>query len=172
VPDADDSAPPAPGLLSQAAWTVSRTLASIAIFGLLLLAAATTVDVLMRYGFAKPLRGFVDIASLAGAVLLAACFPYVLCARTNIAIDALGGCLGPRAKRALDRFAAIVSGVFFAVLAWQYIAFAAGLQTDGQTLPVLGWVVWPWWAAVAVFVLLAAVAALLTAWRHPQEARS
>jgi len=171
VPDAAAPAEARPGALPQEAWNVSRALACVAMVGLLLLAGATTVDVLMRYGFAKPLRGFVDIASLAGAVLLAACFPYVLCARTNIAIDALGGWLGRRAKRVLDRFAAIVSGLFFAVLAWQYIAFAGSLQSDGQTLPVLGWMVWPWWAAVALFVLLAAVAALLTAWRHP-EARS
>ena len=40
--------------------------------GLLLLAAGTALDVLLRYAFASPIRGFVDIASLTGAVLLAA----------------------------------------------------------------------------------------------------
>jgi len=142
----------------------------MAMVGLLLLAAATTADVVMRYGFAKPIWGFADVAPLAGAVLLAACFPYVLCARSNIAIDALGDWLGPRPRRVLDRFAALVSAVFFAVLAWQYIAFADDLRGDGQTMPILGAVIWPWWAAVAVFVLFAAVAGLLTAWHRPERA--
>ena len=83
-------------------------LALAAVGGLLLLAAGTAVDVLLRYAFASPIRGFVDIASLTGAVLLAACFPHVLVSRTNISVDMLGRSLGGGIKTALDRFAALV----------------------------------------------------------------
>lgn len=137
-------------------------LAFAAIGALLLLAAGTVADIVLRYGFARPIRGFVDIASLAGAVLLSACFPHVLASRGNIAIDALGSRLGTAARRWLDRFAAAVSAGFFGVMAWQYLRLAGDLKDDAQTIPVLRWPVWPWWAAVAGFVLLAAVIALLT----------
>lgn len=140
----------------------ARWLAYVAVAALLLLAAATVCDIVLRYGFARPIRGFVDIASLAGAVLLAACFPYVLTSRGNIAIDALGSRLGATARRWLDRFAAAVSAGFFGVMAWQYLRFAVELRDEAQAIPVLRWPVWPWWAAVAVFVCLAAVAGALT----------
>src|SRR5690606_4392260 len=123
---------------------------------------ATTADIVLRYVFASPIRGFVDIASLAGAVLLAACFPYVLSRRGNIAVDALGTALGPAARRWLDRFAAAVSAVFCAVMAWQYRRFAWGLRADGQLIPVLRWPVWPCWMAVALVVVAAALLAFLT----------
>ncbi|QJW85346.1 TRAP transporter small permease [Ramlibacter terrae] len=135
---------------------------------LLALAASTVVDIVMRYVFASPIRGFVDIASLAGAVLLAACFPHVLASRGNISIDMLGARLGKGAGRWLDRFGAMVTAGFFAVMAWQYVRFAGGLKSDGQTIPVLNWPVWPWWAAVAALVAAAALVALLTA-RTPRE---
>lgn len=156
--------------LATSAARTSRALACAAAGGLMLLALATVVDIVLRYVFASPLRGFVDIAALAGAVLLAACFPHLLASRGNIAIDTLGQCLGGRARRWLDRFAAAVSAGFFAVMAWQYVAYAIELRADGQTIPVLRWPVWPWWAAVAACVVLAAVVALLILGRSNEDA--
>ena len=158
------------GSVSRAASSLARVLAYVAMAGLMLLALGTVADIVMRYVFAQPIRGFVDIASLAGAMLLAACFPHVLASRGNIAIDALGHWLGAAASRWLDRFAALVSAAFFGVMAWQYWRFAASLQEDGQTIPVLRWPAWPWWAAVAFFVFVAAVTALLTVNAPQKEA--
>jgi TRAP-type C4-dicarboxylate transport system permease small subunit len=152
------------------AHRASRALACVAMGALMLLAMATVVDIVLRYVFASPIRGFVDIASLAGAVLLAACFPYVLSSRRNITIDALGQWLGGAARRWLDRFAAAVSAAFFSLMAWQYLRFAFELKHDGQSIPVLRWPVWPWWAAVAVFVVVAAVVAWLTLAQKAEDA--
>jgi TRAP-type C4-dicarboxylate transport system permease small subunit len=106
---------------------------------------------------------FIDIASLTGAVLLAACMPHVLASRGNIAVDALGSRLGEGAHRWLDRFAALVTAGFFGLMAWQYLRFAAEMKDTGQSIPVLRWVAWPWWAGVALFIVVAAVVGLLTA---------
>ncbi|MDO9571675.1 MAG: TRAP transporter small permease [Hydrogenophaga sp.] len=146
-------------------------LAQMAVMGLLLLAAITTVDVLMRYAFAKPLQGYVDVAALAAAVLLAACIPHVLVSRGNIAVNAVGALLGARVHRVLDRFAAVVTATFVGVLAWQYIYFTIDLKNTSQVMPVLRWVVWPWWAAVGVFVGFAALAAFVTAWNTSEGDR-
>lgn len=158
----------APGL-SARAERAAAALAVLAMGGLLLLAVATATDIVLRYAFASPIRGFVDIASLAGAVLLAACMPYVLASRGNIAIDALGGWLGGSKRRMLDRFAACVSAAFFALMAWQYVRFALDMKDTGQSIPVLRWPVWPWWSAVAVFIVFAACVALATAWTVREE---
>jgi TRAP-type C4-dicarboxylate transport system permease small subunit len=137
-------------------------LAMAAGFGLLLLALATVADVTLRFAFAHPLRGFVDVVALAGAVLLAACLPHVVASRGNIALDLLGARLGAAARRALGRFAGLVTSVFFALMAWQYVRFALDLRATGDVLPVLRWPVWPWWAAVAGCVALTALAGFAT----------
>ena len=144
-------------------------LALAAVGGLLLLAAGTALDVLLRYAFASPIRGFVDIASLTGAVLLAACFPYVLVSRTNISVDILGRSLGSGFKTALDRFAALVTAAFFALMAWQYVRFAMEMYETNQLIPVLRWPVWFWWSAVALLIVLAAAGAALTVWKRMPE---
>jgi TRAP-type C4-dicarboxylate transport system permease small subunit len=156
--------------LSARAARGAAVLACVAVAALLLLALATTTDVLLRYAFARPLRGFVDIASLSGAVLLAACMPHVLARRGNINVDALGRHLGRRWNRWLDRFAACVTAAFFAVMAWQYLRFALDLKSTAQTIAVLRWPVWPWWLAVAALVVVAAGVGFATAWTSPEHA--
>lgn len=152
------------------AAAVARWLALAAMAGLLLLAMATTLDVLLRYGFARPIRGFVDLASLSGAVLLAACMPHVLASRGNIVVDALGSVAGAAVRRLLDRFAAIVTAGFFALMAWQYLRFALELKSTEQLIPVLRWPVWPWWAGVAALIVVAAVVGFATAWAVREDA--
>jgi TRAP-type C4-dicarboxylate transport system permease small subunit len=142
---------------------IAEGLAVVAMAGLLLLAAATVVDVVLRYGFASPLRGFVDIASLSGAICLAGAMPYVLARHANIAVDALGRGLGARANRVLNVFGAIVTVGFFSVMAWQYLRFAIDLRETAQTIPVLRWPVWPWWMAVALLIVVAAAIGFATA---------
>jgi TRAP-type C4-dicarboxylate transport system permease small subunit len=128
----------------------------------MVLALGTTLNVLLRYLLARPIHGFVELSSLVGAVLLAACMPHLLVTRGNIAVDALGSRLGRRAHRALDRFAALLTTGFFLVMAWQYVRFATELRQTAETIPVLRWPVWPWWTMVAAAILLAGLAGALT----------
>ena len=153
---------PASSSPAATARRLARGMAVAAIGGLLLLALGTALDVTLRYAFASPIRGFVDITSLAGAVLLAACMPHVVASRGNIAVDFLGERLGPGAARWLDRFAALVTTAFFALMAWQYIRYALELRQAGDAMPVLRWPVWPWWTAVAACVAVAAVVGAMT----------
>jgi TRAP-type C4-dicarboxylate transport system permease small subunit len=130
--------------------------------GLLGLAVATTVDVLMRWLFARPIVGLGDLVTLAGAVCLAACMPWVAASRGHIAINLLGRWAGRRAHRALDLFGAAMTFVFFAVLAWRYLDFVADMYRSGDVTPVLRWSVWPWWSAVAVCIAFTALVAGVT----------
>ena len=151
--------PPPSGGPSGLLHRASERLAWAAVFGLLALAVLTTLDVLLRWLFAKPIPGVVDVVTLAGAVLLAACMPWIAASRGHIAIDTLGRAAGPRAKRALDLFGAFVTFAFFAVLAWQYVGFAREMYETGERMPVLRWPVWPWWTAVAACIAFTALVA-------------
>jgi TRAP-type C4-dicarboxylate transport system permease small subunit len=140
------------------------------VLGLLLLALGTAADVVLRYAFARPIRGFADVVGLAGAVLLSACMPHLVASRGNIAIDVLGRTLGPRARAALDRVAAVATFAFFAAMAWQCTAFAADMQANGDAMPVLRWPVWPWWTAVATGIAATALVAGLALLRPAASA--
>ena len=158
---------------ADALQRASARLAWVAVTGLLGLAAFTTLDVLLRWLFARPIPGLVDLVTLCGAVLLAACMPWVTASRGHIAIDALGRSAGPRTRRALDLFGACVTFVFFAVLAWQYVGFAREMYVTGERMAVLRWPVWPWWTAVAACIGFTAVVAgaTLPVRRAPRSAR-
>ena len=53
--------------------------------------------------------------------------------------------------------------VFFAVLAWRYVAFVADMHRSGDVSAVLRWPQWPWWAAVGACIALTAVVAAIPA---------
>lgn len=148
--------------LQAQACRLADTIAAAAMLGLLGLALCTAADVAGRYLFASPIRGFNDIVPLAGAVLLSACMPHVVARRGNIAVDFVGQQLGPAAARRLDQFGAVLCALFFCLMAWQYVRFAAELAQTGDVTPILRWPVWPWWSAVAGFIGIAAAVGLLT----------
>lgn len=148
--------------LHRRAFAFSELLAGCAIAGLLLLAMATTLDVLLRYLIASPIRGLADVTALAAAVLLAACMPYVVASRGNIMIDFLGRLLGKQTHRGLNLFGAAVTSLFFAAMAWQCTRFALDMKANGEVMAILRWPVWPWWALVAGFIALTTLVALAT----------
>lgn len=153
-----------PGLSSRlfaATHTLSHALAAVGVGGLLLLALGTTLDVLLRYGLARPIRGYAEVVALAAAVLLAACLPQVLASRANVTVDMVGRWLGPSAKRWFDRFGAVVTAALFGAMAWQFVLFALDKYRSNETLSVLRWPVWPWWAGVALMALIAAWVGLM-----------
>jgi len=151
----------AAALRSQACRLADR-IATAAVLGLLALAMLTAADVAGRYLFAAPIRGFSDIAPLAGAVLLSACMPHVVARRANIAVDLVGQRLGAAASRRLNGFGAVLCTAFFTLMAWQYLRYAIELRQTGDVMAILRWPLWPWWAAVALCITISAVVGLLT----------
>ncbi len=132
---------------------------------LLVISIVTMVDVLLRWLFSSPIPGFYDFAGMATAVACAACFPALIAQRGNITIRFVGKVLGRGAARVLDAFGALVTMAFFGAMAWEYVYFSLDMETSGERLPILQWLVWPWWTVVSLMIaataLVAAVVLLL-----------
>ena len=134
-------------------------LALSATAGLLLVALATMVDVLLRWLFRAPIPGLGEISALFTAVIVSACFPMLIAQRGNVTIRFVGSVLGPRIARVLDAFGALVCAVFFSAMTWQYLRFSIEMTGAGESTPILRWPVGPWWWVVTLMITIAALIA-------------
>ena len=76
--------------------TGARTISLIGLFGLLVLAGITVLEVLLRWAFKVQILGTADVSSLIIAVAIAACFPLVFAQQRNITVRFVGDALGRR----------------------------------------------------------------------------
>lgn len=133
---------------------VSRVMALIGFFGLLVLALMTTLDIGSRWLFLAPIHGVNDVSAIVMAVVIAACVPANLAARQNITVEFLGNMLGPRGKAFLDGFGGLFTLAFIALMAWQFIPYSVEVTRSGQTTWVLKWPIAPgWWIATALLLI-------------------
>jgi TRAP-type C4-dicarboxylate transport system permease small subunit len=138
----------------QRILNVSRAMALIGFFGLLVLALMTTLDVGSRWLFGAPIHGVNDVAALVMAVVIAACMPANLAARQNITMAFLGNALGPRCKAFLDGVGGLFTLVFVGLMAWQFIHYSIEITNSGQTTWVLRLPIAPgWWIATALLLI-------------------
>ncbi len=144
----------------------TRWLALGACACLLAIAIGTSADVLGRWLFGAPIRGYNDFAALGIAVTCAAFFPALIARRGNLTIDLVGRALGPRASRFLDAFGAFITFVFFAAMAWQYVRYALEMARAGERMAILRWEVWPFWSAVALAIVATAVVSLVVIFKR------
>lgn len=135
---------------------VSQMLALAGVACLLALALLTIADVLGRF-FGRPIPGFVDIATLATAVIIPAFFPILLVRRGNITLRPFEYFGGRGPARYLDIFGSLLTAIFLGLMAWQFLRYAAEASTSGERMAVLRWSVAPWWWAVAALVTVAAL---------------
>ncbi|HEX5816997.1 MAG TPA: TRAP transporter small permease [Methylomirabilota bacterium] len=89
--------------------------ASAILFAMMLL---TTVDVVARYVFNRPLRGAFEVTELLLVVLIFAGLPLVSFAGEHAVMDFVDRVLGRRAQGALERVVQAVSAALMFLLAW------------------------------------------------------
>jgi TRAP-type C4-dicarboxylate transport system permease small subunit len=135
-------------------YGVARFCALCGMVGLVALTLLTDFDVFMRWAFNSPIDGIADLAPLIVVVGVTSFFPFALAERRHIAINALGNLLGARARAWHDVLVAVVTLVFFVLLAWQIIVYTIDLRELGQTTWVVRLPVAPWWTVVSCFLVL------------------
>jgi TRAP-type C4-dicarboxylate transport system permease small subunit len=104
----------------QQAWKrrVEALLGVAASTILLAMMLLTTVDVVARYVFNRPLRGAFEVTELLLLVLIFAGLPLVSFTNEHAVMDFIDRVLGRRARRALQSGVEIVSAVLMLGLAW------------------------------------------------------
>jgi TRAP-type C4-dicarboxylate transport system permease small subunit len=140
---------------------VAAVCALCGMLGLVALTLMTNVDVFMRWLFNSPIDGVADVAPLVVAIVVASFFPFALAGRHHISIRFLGALLTPWARAWLETLVALVTLVFFILLAWQFILYTVELHEIGQTTWVIRMPVAPWWAVVCLFMALCIVVQLV-----------
>lgn len=142
---------------------VSRSIALIGLAGLLVLALATVLDVLLRWVFNSPIVGLNDTYAMIAAIVIASSFPLCIAQRGNITIRFLGKFLGSGMSNLFEAFGNLVMCGIFVLMAWQLWLYADQLMQDGQTTYILNWPVSPWWRVVTVLVVVNVLVSLVMA---------
>jgi TRAP-type C4-dicarboxylate transport system permease small subunit len=140
---------------------VAHYLALVGLAGLLLLSIMIVADITLRALADYPLQGVNDVYAVVMAVVIAACIPNSLLAKQNITVEVLGETLGGRARLALDCFASAATLLFFSLMVWQFIPYAASITESGEKTWVLKLPVGPWWWVATALLCVAVLAQLM-----------
>ncbi len=125
--------------LENSLKTLTRPLAMVGVLGMLLAAAATVVDVLLRWLANSGVVALNEITSMAFAIAITACLPAGLAGGVNLKIDVLERWLRGRVGVWLEAIGAFALLLFFALLAQQVLVHADNLAREGRTTIILGW---------------------------------
>lgn len=128
---------------------LTSMIAMIGVSGMLIIAVATLVDVVMRWLFGLQFEGLEDIRKLVFAVVIASCFPAALAHGHNVTVRFLGKWVGGPAVRALDLFGHLVVLAIFLMMALRLTDYAFDLLHRGIGSLTYQFLEGPWWIAVA-----------------------
>src|SRR6185312_8842273 len=116
----------------------TRPVASIGVAGMLLGAAATVLDVLLRWFFNSPLPALNEVIAMLFAVAITATLPAGLANKVNLRIDLLTRFMTRRLGLWLDAIGGVFLLAFFLVLTWQIEVYAGQLAAQGRATVMLG----------------------------------
>jgi TRAP-type C4-dicarboxylate transport system permease small subunit len=155
-------------------WRAVRAAAAaLALAGgsvLLLVVAVTVASVLGRWIQSAPVPGDIELVQLGTAAALALFLPWCQLHGSHLIVDIFTARTTTLAQRRLDRAAQLLAAGVLGLLAIRAAAGIADLRAAGETSMVLGLPLWLAYAAMVPSLALAALIALLGAWRHEPEA--
>lgn len=130
---------------------VSGAANALAVAGLsllLILAAFTVVDGLLRAFANYPLDLIREVGDLVAAICGAACLPITLLHRANITLRAFSNVLPARAVLTIDAFAAALVEILMIAMAWQFYLFSVKTMRAGDVTWLLNIPKAPFWFVV------------------------
>lgn len=156
---APGSAPAGPvGIAAAAADRVARWLGDAAGLGLLALALAFTVDVLLRWTLSRPILGLYEVSELAFAVVMALALVWTNRCQSHVSMGILEQMTGRgEGARVL---AGVLGTVLFGLFSWFLLRHAGARLAHRETTLVLGLPQAPFWYATAAMMGLAALSQL------------
>jgi TRAP-type C4-dicarboxylate transport system permease small subunit len=125
--------------------TIARIQTRIAMAAAAIIILTTTADVILRYGFGRPIHGAYDMVECMLVLFVFHGIASVFFDRTNITIDLVDHLVGLRTRLRLVRLADLVSIVMLILVSWAMISPALQAYDYGDRKLELGlplWVVW------------------------------
>lgn len=147
--------------VETAARKLARALAAVGLGTLLVFAATTIADGLLRFFLASPIDAVRDLGGLVAAFAVACCIPLAIIERSSITIRFVTSFVSPRAGQVADAAAAMLVEVVLVLMAWRFFLFARQAALDGNSTWMLRIPTAPVWAAVAAMIAIAALLQLL-----------
>jgi TRAP-type C4-dicarboxylate transport system permease small subunit len=129
---------------------VSRGAAILGVLFLLMVAAMSVADIVVREVTGRPIRGAHDLAGLLTIVIIASSFPAGLMERRQIKVTILGSFLPDPVHRAMEVFGAVLTGVMFLFIAYYVTLHAMRVTDSAQFTMVLNIPLGPWWWVASV----------------------
>jgi TRAP-type C4-dicarboxylate transport system permease small subunit len=139
----------------------TRALSVAGLLLLMVLAAMTLADGLLRWLANRPIEGVRDLGAVIVAVAVCCCIPVGLMERANISIRVAKDLLGERASRVLDAFAALAALAVIGAMAWEFTVYAGKIARVGETTWILKIPTAPFWYVVAAILWLAVLVQLI-----------
>lgn len=143
--------------LERAVFAGTRFLSVIGLIGLMILAAMTLADGMMRWLANSPIEGVRDLGAITIALAVSCSLPMVLIERGNITIRIVETAISERAGRVLNVIAALLVGVVLTAMAWQFQLYASKMARAHETTWVLQIPVAPFWYGVDAILWCAVV---------------
>ena len=140
--------------LAQRLDRITQTTAIIAFAGLVVMALLIFYDGSARYLNLPRISGFSDYGEIVYPLVIAACFPAGLLRQNNVTIRLLGNFCGKRVNAVLELFAAIVTLVFFTILAWQLVLLTIKYWEGGRTTRTIGLPLAPGWCITTAIMTI------------------
>jgi TRAP-type C4-dicarboxylate transport system permease small subunit len=144
---------------SQLARTLDRLLVAIAAVSLFAMMAFTCADVVLRYLFARPVRGGLEVVELLMVAMIFSALPLVSRRDEHVTIDTVEQHLSDAVRAGLRRVMHAIAAAGVAGAAWLMYRKAATLAEFGDRTQLLG-------APIAPFVYFMAALLAVTALVH------
>jgi TRAP-type C4-dicarboxylate transport system permease small subunit len=144
---------------AQLARTLDRLLVAIAAASLFAMMAFTFADVVLRYLFARPVRGGLEVVELLMVAMIFSALPLVSRRDEHVTIDTVEQHLSDAVRAGLRRVMHAIAAAGIAGAAWLMYRKAATLGEFGDRTQLLG-------APIAPFVYFMAALLAVTALVH------
>lgn len=132
---------------------LSKALASVGFVFLVFISFLTMFDAVMRWAILPSIPGFLDWGRIIFPIIICSVFPAVLINRRNVSIKFLGSFLGTKPNAWLECFAAILTFVFFVLLAWQFVLTGIDVTINDRVTGTVKIPVAPWWWIATTFII-------------------
>ena len=151
--------------MGRVLYRLTAGLAIAAGMMLVIIAALTTLNIVLGKGFGTPIRGEFDVVRLGAGALVFAFLPYCQMVRGNVIVDFMTGWAPAQAKAVLDALGGLLFAAVCGLLAWRMTVGGFEMYDTGQVTAVVKIPYW-WSFPVAVGCLtLLAIVCLYTSWR-------